>query len=136
MTTQIFVNLPVKDLDKSVAFFKTIGFKTNPMFTDQTAACIVFSNDINAMLLTHEKFRSFAKKPMADAQKTTEVLTCLTFDSKTKVDDIVDKAIAAGASEPKREPQTNDAMYARSFDDLDGHVWEILWMEPKGIKKA
>ena len=136
MTTQIFVNLPVKDLDKSVAFFKAVGFKNNPKFTDQTAACIVFSDDINAMLLTHDKFKSFAKKPIADAQKTTEVLTCLTFDNKDKVDEIVDKAIAAGGSEPKREPQNDDSMYIRSFDDLDGHGWEIMWMDPSGMKKA
>jgi len=136
MTTQIFVNLPVKDLDKSVAFFKAVGFKNNPKFTDQTAACIVFSDDINAMLLTHDKFRSFAKKPIADAQETTGVLTCLTFDDKAKVDEIVDKAIAAGGSEPKREPQDNDSMYMRSFDDLDGHLWEIMWMDPNGMNKA
>jgi predicted lactoylglutathione lyase len=103
VTTQIFVNLPVKDLDKSVAFFKAVGFKNNPKFTDKTAACIVFSDDINAMLLTHDKFESFAKKPLADAQKTTEVLTCPTFDDKDKVDEIVDKAIAAGGSEPERK---------------------------------
>jgi uncharacterized protein len=136
MTTQIFVNLPVKDLDKSVAFFKAVGFKNNPKFTDKTAACIVFSNDINAMLLTHDKFKEFAKKPLADAHKTTEVLTCLTFDNKAKIDEIVDKAVAAGGSEPKREPQTNGSMYMRTFDDLDGHVWEIMWMDPKGMEKA
>lgn len=136
MATQIFVNLPVKDLHKSVAFFKALGFQNNPKFTDQTAACIVFSDGINAMLLTHDKFRSFAKKPLADAQKTVGVLTCLTFDDRAKVDEIVDKAIAAGGSEPSREPQDNDSMYFRSFDDLDGHVWEILWMDPQGMAKA
>lgn len=136
MTTQIFVELPVKDLDKSVAFFKAVGFKNNPKFTDKTAACIVFSNDINAMLLSHDKFKEFARKPMADAYKMTEVLTCLVFDNKGKVDDIVDKAIAAGGSEPKREAQTNESMYMRTFDDLDSHVWEIMWMDPKGMEKA
>ncbi len=135
MATQIFVNLPVKDLDKSVAFFKAVGFKNNPKFTDKTAACIVFSDDINAMLLTHDKFKEFAKKPLADAHKTTGGLTCLTFDNKAKVDEIVDKAIAAGGREPKREPQHNDSMYFRTFDDLDGHVWEIMWMDPQGMKK-
>lgn len=136
MTTQIFVNLPVTNLDKSVAFFKAVGFKTNPQFTDETAACIVFSDDINAMLLTHDKFNDFAKKPTADAHKTTEVLTCLTFDNKAKVDEIVDKAIAAGGSESNQKPQENHSMYMRSFDDLDGHAWEIMWMDPKGMKKA
>ncbi len=136
MATQIFVNLPVKNLDKSVAFFKAAGFKTNPKFTNKKAACIVFSDDINAMLLTHDTFKGFAKKPMANAHKMTEVLICLTFDKKAKVDQIVDKAIAAGGSEAKSEPQANDSMYVRSFNDLDGHVWEILWMNPKGMKKA
>jgi predicted lactoylglutathione lyase len=133
---QVFVNLPVTNLDKSVAFFKAVGFNINPQFTDQTAACIVFSDDINAMLVTHDKFREFAKKPMADAHKTTEVLTCLTFDNKAKVDEIVDKAIAAGGSESNKKPQDHESMYMRSFDDLDGHAWEIMWMDPKGMKKA
>ncbi len=135
MTTQIYVNLAVKDLDKSTAFFKAIGFKHNPKFTDKTGACIVFSDEINVMLLTHGKFKGFAKKPIADAHKTTEVLTCLAFDKKAKVDEIVDKAITAGGSEQKQEPQDNESMYMRSFNDLDGHVWEILWMDPKGMEK-
>ena len=136
MSTQIFINLPVKDLNKSVAFFKAMGFTHNPKFTDESAACIVFSDEINVMLLTHSKFKEFARKPMADAHKSIEVLTCLTFDDKTRIDQIVDKAIAAGASEPRREPQLNDSMYMRSFDDLDGHAWEILWMDPKGMAKT
>ena len=135
MTTQIYVNLPVKDLNKSTEFFKAIGFKHNPQFSDKTAACIVFSDDINAMLVTHDKFKGFAKKPIADAHKTSEVLTCLTFDKKARVDEIVDKAITAGASEPKPEPQDNEAMYMRSFNDLDGHIWEIMWMDQKGMEK-
>ena len=133
---QVFVNLPVTNLDKSVAFFKAVGLNINPQFTDETAACIVFSDNINAMLVTHEKFRDFAKKPTADAHKTTEVLTCLTFDTKAKVDEIVDKAVAAGGSESNPTPRNNDSMYMRSFDDLDGHAWGILWMDPKGMKKA
>jgi uncharacterized protein len=137
MTTQIFVNLPVRDLDKSVTFFKAIGFKNNPKFTDKTAACIVIGDAISVMLLTHAKFKEFAKKPMADAHKTTEVLTCLALESKAKVDDIADKAVAAGGSEIKANGDNKvEGMYVRNFDDLDGHVWEIMWMDPKGMKKA
>ncbi|MBC7618089.1 MAG: lactoylglutathione lyase, partial [Candidatus Saccharibacteria bacterium] len=123
-------------LDRSVAFFKAVGFNNNPTFTDSTAACIAFTDDINVMLLTHGKFQSFTKKPIANAHNTTEVLTCLNFDDRAKVDELVEKAIAAGGSEPERKPQDDNFMYSRSFDDLDGHVWEIMWMNPKGTKKA
>lgn len=136
MTTQIYVNLPVKDLDKSVAFFKAVGFKNNPKFTDKTAACMVITDTINVMLLTHAKFKGFTKKPVADAHKTTEVLNCLVLDSKTKVNKLVDKAVAAGGSETGGESQDHDAMFMRAFDDLDGHTWEILWMDASAMEKG
>ncbi len=128
MATKIFVNLPVKDLNSSKDFFTKIGFTINPQFTDETAACVVISEDIYAMILTHTKFKEFTKKEIADSTKTTEVLTCLSTDSKDKVNEMVNKAISAGATE------ANDAMdygfmYARSFNDLDGHIWEIMWMD-------
>lgn len=136
MTTQIYVNLPVKDLDKSMAFFKATGFTFNPKFTDKTAACMVIADDINAMLLTHAKFKGFTKKSLADAHKTTEVLNCLVLDSKAKVNALVDKAVAAGGIETGGESQDSDAMFMRAFDDLDGHAWEIMWMDASATEKG
>jgi uncharacterized protein len=135
MTTKIFVNLPVKDLQGSMAFFEKLGFKFNPQFTDETAACMVITDDIYAMLLTHPKFKEFTKKAIADAHKTTEVLTCLSFDSKRQVDELVGKAIAAGGTEA-RDPQDYGFMYGRSFNDLDGHIWEVIWMDPGHVQQG
>jgi predicted lactoylglutathione lyase len=134
MSTKIFVNLPVKDLNKAMDFFSKLGFRFNPQFTDETAACMVISDDIFAMLLTETKFKEFTKKEIADATKTTEVLTCLSMDSKTKVNDIVGAALKAGATEA-REPMDYGFMYGRSFNDLDGHIWEIIWMDPSHVHK-
>jgi predicted lactoylglutathione lyase len=135
MPTKIFVNLAVKDLERSKEFFKQLGFTFNPQFTDETAACMVIADDIYAMLLTRPKFKEFTKKEVADAHKTTEVLTCLSFDSKEKVNEVVDGAIAAGGTEA-REPQDYGFMYGRSFNDLDGHIWEIIWMDPSHIQRS
>ena len=134
MVTKIFVNLPVSDLQKSMAFFKQVGFAVNPQFTDETAACMVISEPIYAMLLTHDKFAEFTKKPIADAHHTTEVLTALAVESKETVNDVVDKALNAGAS-PARDPQDHGFMYERSFEDLDGHIWEIFWMDPEAVER-
>jgi uncharacterized protein len=125
MISKIFVNLPVKDLDKSMAFFKAIGFSFNPKFTDKTAACMVMSEDIYAMLLTHDKVKQFTGKQIADAHKTTEVLTALAVESKAKVNELVEKAIKAGSKEP-RQPQDYGFMFGRSFEDPDGHIWEVF----------
>lgn len=135
MTTKIFVNLPVNNLDKSVEFFKKLGFSFNPQFTDNTAACMVISDDIYAMLLTHKKFSEFTPKPIADASKTTEVLTSLSLESREKVDILADAAIKAGATE-NRAPDDYGFMYGRSFNDPDGHIWEIFWMDPVHINKG
>jgi uncharacterized protein len=135
MSTKIFVNLAVKDLDRSKAFFKQLGFTFNPQFTDEAAACMVITDDIYAMLLTYPKFKEFTKKDIADAHKTTEVLTCLSFDSKDEVNELVDKAVAAGGTEA-REPQDYGFMYGRSFNDPDGHIWEIIWMDPSHIQRS
>lgn len=132
--SKIFVNLAVKDLEKSMAFFKAIGFTFNPQFTDKTAACMAISEDIYAMLLTHEKIKQFTKKEIADAHKTTEVLTALAVESKAKVHELTDKAIAAGATEP-RPPQDYGFMFGRSFEDPDGHIWELFWMDPAHVQK-
>lgn len=135
MATKIFVNLPVGNLDRSMRFFETLGFTFDPRFTDDTAACMVIAEDIYAMLLTERKFKEFTRKNIADATTTTEVLTCLSTETKQKVDEIVDKAVKAGATEA-RGPMDHGFMYGRSFDDLDGHIWEIIWMDPNFIAKG
>jgi predicted lactoylglutathione lyase len=130
MATKIFVNLPVKDLDRSKEFFTRIGFTINPQFTDEKAACVVISEDIYAMILTEPFFKTFLrKKEIADARNTTEVLIALSADSKEKVNETLEKALAAGASEA-REPEDHGFMFARSFEDPDGHTWEVIWMDP------
>jgi uncharacterized protein len=135
MTRKIFVNLPVKDLERSMSFFKQLGFKFNPQFTDDTAACMVIADDIYAMLLTYAKFKTFTKKEIADATRFTEVLTALSFESKAQVNEFVDTALKAGAIE-SGQLQDHGFMYGRSFDDLDGHTWEIFWMDPNHIQKT
>ncbi|MEU8541554.1 VOC family protein [Streptomyces sp. NPDC048717] len=127
----IFVNLPVKDLDASKAFFEKLGFFANPRFTDETAACVVISDTIFAMLLTEEKFRAFAApgKEIADATKVTETLVTLSAESREKADELADAALAAGGG-PAKEPMDMGFMYSRSFTDLDGHHWEVFWMDP------
>ncbi|MEX0807755.1 MAG: VOC family protein [Dongiaceae bacterium] len=132
MGRKIFVNLAVKNLDRSIGFFKKLGFTFNPQFTDETAACMVITDDIYAMLLTEAKFREFTKKEIANATRTTEVLTALSVDSRKEVDTLVDAALAAGGSEA-RDPMDYGFMFARSFNDLDGHIWEIVWMDPAQI---
>jgi uncharacterized protein len=135
MPTKIFVNLPVKDLDKSMDFFKKLGFSFNPQFTDETAACMVISDDIYAMLLTHQKFKEFTKKEIADATKTTEVLIALSMDDRAKVDSFVDKALSSGATKA-REPADHGFMFERSFNDLDGHIWEIFYMDMSAVPQG
>lgn len=128
MNKQIFVNLPVKDLNKSKAFFSALGYTFNPQFTNENAACMVISeNSIYAMLLTEEFFKTFINKQIAKAQEVTEVLTCLSCESREEVDDLVAKALAAGGTVP-RTPQDHGFMYAHGFEDLDGHIWELAYM--------
>lgn len=134
MATSIFVNLPVKDLEKSKQFFSKLGYTFNPQFTDQKAACMVISDTIYAMLLSEPFFKGFIpNKEIADTTKTKEVLTALSTDSRQQVDDMAEKAIAAGGKQ-FREPEDHGFMYARSFEDLDGHVWEVIWMDPGHIQ--
>src|SRR5262245_45101344 len=123
MATKIFVNLPVKDLKKSMDFFKALGYSFNPQFTDETAACMVISDDIYAMLLTHAKFQKFTPKAISDATKSTEVLIALSLDSRDQVKDIVAKAVAAGGS-TYADPKDYGFMLQHGFQDLDGHLWE------------
>lgn len=127
MTTQIFVNLPCKDLPKSKAFFESLGYDFNPQFTDDKGACMVVSDTIYVMLLTREFFGTFIKKPVADAHQAIEAITCLSLDSRQAVDDIHARALRAGATSGG-EPQDYGFMYSRAFQDLDGHQWEFVHM--------
>lgn len=129
MPRMIFVNLPVSDLPKSMAFFKALGFEFNPQFTDDTAACMVVSDTIFAMLLTHPKFAQFTPRPIADAKKSSEVLTAISLETRQMVDTLVATAVKLGGRE-LREPEDHGFMYHRSIEDLDGHIWEWVWLNP------
>lgn len=135
MSRKIFVNLPVKNLKQSINFFTKLGFSFNPQFTDETATCMIVSDDIFVMLLTHDKFKSFTPNTICDATKSTEVLVCLSSESRTAVDQMVSNAIAAGGK-TYNEPQEHGFMYAHGFQDLDGHIWEIMYMEPSAIQSG
>ena len=135
MATKIFVNLPVKDLERSKGFFGKLGYSFNPQFTDHTAACMVVSDDIFVMLLTEPKFKEFTPKPICDATRSTEVLTCLSCESRDAVSDLVGKATAAGGT-TYAQPKDYGFMYQHGFQDPDGHIWELIWMDPKAIQKT
>lgn len=135
MATQIFVNLPVKDLSKSISFFENLGYSFNPQFTNDMAGCMVVSDTIYFMLVTEAYFKTFTNKDVADASKTTEVLNCISVESKGKVDEIFEKAIATGGG-PSKQPTDYGWMYGRSFTDPDGHQWEVMWMDPAGPPAA
>jgi uncharacterized protein len=129
MPTNIFLNLPVKNLDTSITFFEALGYSFNKQFTDENAACLQISENIYAMLLTEPFFKGFTKKQIADTSLVTEALIALSVDRREAVDELVDKAMAAGGS-VANDPQDQGFMYSRSFQDPDGHTWEILFMEP------
>ena len=133
MATQIFVNLPVKNLDKSVEFFTALGYTFNPQFTDKNATCMIVTADhIYVMLLVEAFFKTFTPKPIADAAKSTEVLVCLSCESRDQVDDMVRKAVAAGGTTPMK-PQDHGIMYQHGYQDLDGHLWELIYMNPDAV---
>ena len=130
MSRKIFVNLPIKNMEKSQAFFKSLGFSFNPQFTNDQGACMVVSEDHNyVMLLVEPFFSTFTKKSIADASRATEVIVCLSCDSRAEVDEMVRKAIAAGGK-TSNAPQEHGFMYGHGFEDLDGHIWELVWMDP------
>lgn len=129
MNRLIFVNLPVRDLDASVRFFAALGYRLDARFTDATATCMVISDSIHAMLMTHAKFATFAPGPICDARTATEVLVCLSCESRDEVDDVVRRAVAAGGT-THRPPLDYGFMYGHGFQDLDGHAWELMWMSP------
>jgi predicted lactoylglutathione lyase len=132
MANKIFLNLPVKDLQKSIAFFTKLGFSFNPNFTDEKATCMIVSEEAFVMLLVEPFFQTFTPKALVDAHQHTESLVALSTDSREKVDELVGLAVAAGGSEA-RPPQDHGFMYNRSVNDLDGHIWEFFWMDPKAI---
>ena len=126
-TRKVFVNLPVKDLKRSVEFFTKLGYTFNPQFTDDNATCMILGKDLFVMLLTEKFFKSFNGKEITDTSKANEVLTCMSCDSRQQIDDLVAKARAAGAKVP-RTAQDHGFMYAHGYEDLDGHTWELVHM--------
>jgi predicted lactoylglutathione lyase len=132
---KLFVNLAVKDLDATVAFFTALGFTFDERFTDETATCMLIGEDAYAMLLVESKFGEFAKKGIADADAATEAILAITADSREEVDDFVEKALASGGS-PANDPYDMGWMYGKSFNDPDGHQWEIFWMDPVAAEKG
>ena len=135
MSRSIFVNLPVKDLERSTGFYKQLGFGQNLQFSDETAACIVISDEIYAMLLTEPKFQGFAPREISDATQANEVLLALSCESRDEVDDMVRKAVAGGGA-TYNQPQDLGFMYSHGFQDPDGHVWEVLHMDPSAISQT
>jgi hypothetical protein len=135
MARKIFVNLPVKDLERSKAFFGRLGFSFDPQFTDATAASMVISDDIYVMLLTRAKFEEILPPAVRDSTRSTAVLTGLSCDSRAAVDEVVAKAVAAGARtfEP---PEDHGFCYSHAFQDLDGHLWNWFWMDPSAVKPS
>ena len=136
MSKLIFLNLPVADLPKAVAFYEAIGATKNEQFTDETAACMVFTDVIHVMLLTHAKFRSFTPKAIADARTTSEVLICISAESREAVDAQVEKAGRGGGRVDPAPKQDFGFMVCRSFEDPDGHIWEVMWMDMTAAQAA
>lgn len=131
---KIFVNLPVKSLEKSVDFFTQLGFEFNPQFTDEKATCMVLSDEAFVMLLVEDFFTTFTNKDICDSTTQVEAIFALSADSKEQVDDLVNAALAAGA-QPANDPLDQGFMYGWSFQDLDGHLWEIIWMDPSHVQQ-
>lgn len=128
MVKQIFVNLPVRDLNETVEFFTKLGFTFNPQFTDENATCMIIGENIFAMLLVEKFFKTFTQKEIADAKKSTEVMLALSVGGRKEVDEMVSNALKAGGKEP-RQAQDHGWMYARAFEDIDGHIWEVFHMD-------
>ena len=131
---KLFVNLAVADLDAAVEFFTALGFSFDPRFTDETATCMLIGEDAYAMLLVEERFKDFTKKELVDSRAQTEAILALSAESRKEVDSLVEKALAAGGT-PANDPMELDFMYGRSFQDPDGHQWEIFWMDPVAVEQ-
>lgn len=136
MVRMIFVNLPVSDLGRSRDFLEALGAVNDPRFTDDTAACMTFSEAIHVMILTHDKFRQFTPRPIADAKAGSEVLICLSADSRESVDTAVERAVAKGGTADPSPKQDYGVMYGRSVADPDGHIWEIMWMDAAAAERG
>jgi predicted lactoylglutathione lyase len=134
MARQLFVNLPVKDLDKTVEFFTALGFSFNPDFTDENATCMIVNDNAFVMLLVEAYFQTFTSKPVAEASAAAEVIMSFSLDSREAVDELVRKALTSGGA-PSQEAQDYGFMYNHSFQDPDGHLWEVFWMDPAGPPK-
>ena len=132
MSRLIFVNLPVADLGRSMEFFRALGFGFDEKFTDGTCACMVVSEQAYVMLIAESRFTDFTTKPVADARSATEAILCVSADSREDVDAFADAALRAGGT-PANEPMDHGFMYGRSFNDLDGHLWEVMWMSPDAV---
>lgn len=130
MTRMIFVNLPVRDLAASQAFYEALGGTVNPMFSDEQAKCLLFSEAIGVMLLTHERYRQFTSRPIGDASSTSQALLALSVETRGGVDSVLGSATAAGGKADPNPAQDHGFMYGRSVEDPDGNVWEIMWMDP------
>ena len=135
MATKLFVNLPVKDLNKSINFFAKLGFTFNPQFTDENATCMIIGENIFAMLLVEKFYKTFTDKEICDSTKSTEAILALSADSREKVNEMIIKVISAGGIET-RKPQDHGWMYGRSFQDVDGHLWEIFFMDENAMKQG
>ena len=136
MSRMIFVNLPVADLGTSRAFLEALGAVNEPRFTDDTAACMTFADTIHVMILTHDKFSQFTPRPIADARAGSEVLVCLSADSREQVDSFIERGVAAGGTADPSAKQDYGVMYGRSIADPDGHIWEIMWMDPAAAEQG
>lgn len=136
MPKLIFVNLPVTDLNKSISFYEAVGGQKNEQFSDDTAACMVFSETIHAMLLTHDKFSQFTSRKIANAKETCQVLIAVSEESREEVDAVVGRAGSAGGVMDPNPKQDYGFMYGRSFEDPDGHIWEVTWMDVEAAQEA
>ena len=134
MTQMIFVNLPVADLPRSRAFYEAIGFRNEPKFTDETAAGMVWSEAIHVMLLTHDKWKGFTTKAIPDARESAQVMLCLNRDTRDEVDAMLADVARGGGNADCDPPQDYGFMISRSFEDPDGHNWEVMWMDPKAAE--
>lgn len=135
MARMIFVNVAVENLDRSVEFFTKLGFAFDPRFTDETATCMIVNDEAFVMLLVESKFKEFTKKELADTATQTEAIFALSAESREGVDELADTALEAGGA-PANDPMDYGFMYGRSFQDLDGHIWEVLWMDPSALEQG
>lgn len=136
MPKMIFVNLPVEDLPRAICFYEAIGARVEPKFTNEQAACMVVSDTIFVMLLTHPFFQGFTTKSIADARKTCQMLLAISCDSRDAVDGMAGQAVAAGGRETREPQDMGGMMYSRAFEDPDGHVWEPMWMDPAAAEQG